>query len=99
MIERKSVGAALTGAGSSLLSLLGMCAGGLCGVVCVAPFASLLGFSSASVSMWMEHLLPVFTAISAVAFTVAFYSIFRRKEAAACCEEDGTAVAKGPNRW
>lgn len=51
----------------------------MCGALCVAPAASLMGFSFASISVsstW-QKLQPFLMAISAVSFTIAYFSLYR----------------------
>ena len=104
MTEKKSIKATISGLGASLLSLAGICCGtgacaAACGPVLIAPVASFLGLSSAGISSLMSGLLPLFAAASAVAFTVAYYSIYK-KPATECCDDPaGKSVARNRNPW
>jgi len=104
MTEKKSTKATLVGVGASSLSLLGVCCGSgvcvvTCGVACATPIASILGISTAGLSAFNSNFLPVLTAISAVAFTIAYFSLYKKKEEN-CCDDDNVAtVSSKRNRW
>ncbi|MEM8897818.1 MAG: hypothetical protein AAGC85_06925 [Bacteroidota bacterium] len=95
MSQKSSLKTTAVGLGSSLLSLAGICGGGVCAAACgliwFAPIGSLLGISTAGVTAWMDGLLPFFIAISAVAFTASYYSLYKQP-AENCCEEDPSTV-------
>jgi len=100
MTEKKSIKATLSGIGASVLSFAGVCCGGgacaaTCGPVCAAPVASVLGFSTAGFATWTASLLPLLTALSAVAFTVAYYSIYKTPNAV-CCDPASPPGAERP---
>ncbi len=90
MSQKSSLTSTILGFGSSLLSVAGLCGGGVCvaacGVVYLAPLASLLGISTAGLTIWLEELLPLFIAISAVAFTLSYHTLYKQTESN-CCEE------------
>jgi len=101
MTEKKSIKATLSGVGASSVSLLGICCGSgacvaTCGIACATPIASIFGISTAGLSTWSTNLLPLLTAISAVAFTVAYYALYNKKEDACC--DDSCSPTTG-NRW
>jgi len=101
MTAKNSIKATLSGVGASLLSFAGICCGGgacaaACGTACAAPVASILGFSTAGFSTWAANLLPLFTALSAIAFTVAYYSLYKTPKAA-CCEPAAGASPQNTN--
>ncbi len=97
MTEKKSTKATILGVGTSLASLLGVC-GTTCGVVCAAPIASIFGISTAGLSAFTSTFLPVLTAISAVAFTIAYFSLYKKNEST-CRPEDCTESKKQKTRW
>ena len=106
MTDKKSLRASISGIGSSLLPVLGICGGGACAAACgiaiVTPLASILGVSSAALSAWTAKLLPVFIAISAVSFTVAYYSLYNKKAACnpdSCDTSCDSSPKAGENRW
>lgn len=98
MSQKSSLKSTFLGFGSSLLSIAGLCGGGACvatcGVVCLAPLASFLGISTAGLTVWLDELLPLFIAISAVAFTISYYSLYKQPEGN-CCEETPNQTKAG----
>jgi glycerol-3-phosphate acyltransferase PlsY len=104
MTKKKSIKTTLSGVAASSFSLFGaFCGGGACasacGVACVAPFTSLLGVSTAGLSTWVTNLLPVLTAISAVAFTYSYFALYKQNNNA-CCDDNGKSNSKTlKNRW
>ena len=66
------------GLASAAPILFSVCKGGACVGVCVSPVASLFGFSSATVaaSPIVSAIEPLLIAISAVSFTVSYYSLY-----------------------
>lgn len=80
MKDIKSIWSSITGGVSSAAPiLLSCCKGGACGGVCISPIASLFGVSSASIvsSPIVGALEPLLIAISAVSFTVSYYSLYK----------------------
>ena len=76
----KSLWTSITGGFSSAAPIvLSCCKGGACGGVCISPIASLFGDSSASIvtSPIVGALEPLLIAISAVSFTVSYYSLYK----------------------
>lgn len=76
---KKSIWTTLTGGLTSAAPiLLACCKSGACVGVCASPIASLFGISSATMasSPWMSIVEPILIAISAVSFTVSYYSIY-----------------------
>lgn len=104
MTQQSSIRALLSGVGASLTSFLGICCMGgacavACGAACVTPIASVLGVSVAGLSSWASAWLPIFTAMSAVAFTVAYFAIYRQPTDS-CCEDKGVATNRfTASRW
>ena len=79
MKEKKSIWTTITGGLASVAPILfSVCKGGACIGVCVSPVASLFGISSATIaaSPIVSALEPLLIAISAVSFTVSFYSLY-----------------------
>lgn len=108
MSEKKTIKSTLLGVGASVGSILGIgCGSGACAAVCapvcIAPVASILGISTAGFSSWMITLLPLLTAISAVAFTIAFLSIYKKTktncntEPTSCCDTASSETKPKPS--
>jgi hypothetical protein len=79
MQSKKSIWSSITGGFTSAAPvLLSCCKSGACVGVCTSPVASLFGISSASIagSPVISVLEPLLIAISAVSFTVSYYSIY-----------------------
>ncbi len=100
MTERKSTRSLFAGGAGAALSTMGTVCGagcaGTCGALCAAPLASVFGISSAALGAWMNGALPILTALSAAAFTVGYYSIYRQSGTPACCDGGSeTAATEG----
>ena len=79
MKEKRSIWTTITGGVTSAAPiLLSCCKSGACVGVCASPIASLFGVSSATMasSPWMSVIEPALIAISAVSFTVSYYSLY-----------------------
>ncbi|MDZ4665343.1 MAG: hypothetical protein SGJ15_10735 [Bacteroidota bacterium] len=79
MKAKRSIWTTLTGGLTSAAPiLLSCCKSGACIGVCASPVASLFGISSATLasSPWIGVIEPVLIAISAVSFTVSYYSLY-----------------------
>lgn len=79
MKAKKSFWASITGGLTSAAPvLLSCCKSGACIGVCASPIASLFGVSSATLanSPLIAALEPVLIAISAVSFTISYYSLY-----------------------
>lgn len=79
MNKLKSLWTSITGSLSSLIPVLfSCCKSGACVGVCATPITSLLGISTASLvsSPIMQAIEPILIAISAVSFTVSYYSLY-----------------------
>lgn len=79
MKSKKSIWTTLTGGITSAAPiLLSCCKSGDCIGVCSSPIASLFGVSSASIasSLLVNALEPLLIALSAVSFTVSYYSLY-----------------------
>ena len=79
MKEKKTIWTTITGGLASVTPILfSVCKGGACVGVCVSPVASLFGISSASIaaSPIVSAIEPLLIAISAVSFTVSYYSLY-----------------------
>jgi len=79
MKAKKSIWTSITGGLTSAAPiLLSCCKSGACVGVCASPIASLFGVSSATIasSPLVSVLEPLLIAISAVSFTVSYYSLY-----------------------
>ena len=79
MQNKKSIWTTIAGGlTSSAPILLSCCKSGACVGVCASPIASLFGVSSATIasSPLVSALEPLLIAISAVSFTVSYYSLY-----------------------
>ena len=79
MKAKKSIWTTLTGGITSAVPiLLSCCKSGACIGVCASPIASLFGVSSATLasSPLVSALEPLLIAISAVSFTISYYSLY-----------------------
>lgn len=79
MESKKSIWTSITGGLTSAAPiLLSCCKSGACVGVCASPIASLFGVSSATIasSPLVSALEPLLIAISAVSFTVSYYSLY-----------------------
>ncbi len=76
---KKSIWTTITGGLTSAAPiLLSCCKSGACVGVCASPIASLFGVSSAAIasSPLVNALEPLLIAISAVSFTISYYSLY-----------------------
>lgn len=79
MKAKKSFWASITGSLTSIAPILfSACKSGACVGVCVSPVASIFGISSATIagSPIMSVIEPVLIALSAVSFTISYYSLY-----------------------
>ncbi|MFN8116276.1 MAG: hypothetical protein U0W65_09200 [Bacteroidia bacterium] len=79
MKPKKSIWTSITGGLTSAAPiLLSCCKSGACVGVCASPIASLFGVSSATIasSPLVSALEPLLIAISAVSFTISYYSLY-----------------------
>lgn len=79
MESKKSIWTSITGGLTSAAPiLLSCCKSGACVGVCASPIASLFGVSSATIasSPLVSALEPLLIAISAVSFTISYYSLY-----------------------
>ncbi|MGZ4047033.1 MAG: hypothetical protein ACXVDW_19070 [Bacteroidia bacterium] len=79
MKAKKTIWTTITGGLASIAPILfSVCKGGACVGVCVSPFASLFGISSATIaaSPIVSAIEPLLIAISAVSFTISYYSLY-----------------------
>nr|WP_294858577.1 hypothetical protein [uncultured Fluviicola sp.] len=79
MKAKRTIWTTITGGlTSSAPVLLACCKSGACVGVCASPVASLFGVSSATIanSPVMNVLEPLLIAISAVSFTISYYSLY-----------------------
>ena len=98
MKRLKSLWLTLTGSVSSLFPVLfACCKSGACVGVCASPVASLFGISTAGIasSPVMSALEPLLIALSAVSFTVSYYTLYVLPKFATC--NTGADCACGPN--
>ncbi|MES2477459.1 MAG: hypothetical protein V4561_00100 [Bacteroidota bacterium] len=87
MKKLKSLWLTLTGSVSSVVPVLfACCKSGACVGVCASPVASLFGISTASIasSPLMSAVEPILIAISAVSFTVSYYTLYVLPKYAVC---------------
>lgn len=79
MKAKRTIWTTITGGlSSSAPILLACCKSGACVGVCASPVASLFGVSSATIanSPLINALEPALIAISAVSFTISYYSLY-----------------------
>lgn len=79
METKKSIWTSITGGLTSAAPiLLSCCKSGACVGVCASPIASIFGISSATIasSPLVSALEPLLIAISAVSFTISYYSLY-----------------------
>lgn len=79
METKKSIWTSITGGLTSAAPiLLSCCKSGACVGVCASPIASLFGISSATIasSPLVSALEPLLIAISAISFTISYYSLY-----------------------
>lgn len=79
MESKKSIWSSIVGGVTSAFPILfACCKGSACVGVCVTPVASLFGVSAATIaaSPLTSILEPLFIALSAVSFTVSYYSLY-----------------------
>jgi hypothetical protein len=79
MKAKRSIWTTITGGLTSTAPiLLACCKSGACVGVCASPVASLFGVSSATIasSPVMNAIEPLLIAISAVSFTISYYSLY-----------------------
>ncbi len=87
MTLKQTIKTTFSGIGTSILSTIGICVGGgACGIACIAPMASLFGVSVTSITVLTSTMLPLLTALSAIAFTIGFFNLYGRKQST-CCDE------------
>ncbi|MBK7763655.1 MAG: hypothetical protein IPI46_09820 [Bacteroidetes bacterium] len=87
MKSLQSIWTSITGSISSVIPLLfACCKSGACVGVCASPITSLFGISTASfaASPWFNAIEPILIALSAVSFTVSYYSLYVLPKLAAC---------------
>lgn len=103
MKAKRSLWTSITGGIASASPILfSVCKGGACVGVCISPVASLFGISSASIaaSPLISAIEPLLIAISAVSFTVSYYSLYVipklncRMPAGCGCEASGSEKRK-----
>jgi hypothetical protein len=76
----KSIWSSIVGGATSMFPILfASCKGGACVGLCVTPVASLFGISTATIaaSPITNILEPLFIALSAISFTVSYYSLYK----------------------
>lgn len=79
MDKLKSIWTTLTGSISSIIPMFfACCKTGACTAVCVSPFASLLGVSSASIasSPLMKPFYSLLIIISSISFTTSYFKLY-----------------------
>ncbi len=79
MKTKKTILSSITGSLSSVAPILfSACKSGACVGVCVSPVASIFGISSATIasSPIMSAVEPILIALSAVSFTISYYSLY-----------------------
>ena len=105
MKAKKSIWTSITGGLTSAVPILfACCKGGACGGLCLSPIASIFGVSSASLasSPIVGALEPILIAVSAVSFTISYYSLYVIPKFASCgpgdCACEPTAGEKRKNK-
>jgi hypothetical protein len=91
MKAKKSIWTSITGGLTSAAPILfACCKSGACVGVCASPIASLFGISSATLasSPWMGIAEPILIALSAVSFTISYYSLYVLPKFTACGPDD-----------
>lgn len=97
MKPKKSIWTSITGGLTSAAPiLLSCCKSGACVGVCASPIASLFGVSSATIasSPLVSALEPLLIAISAVSFTISYYSLYVLPKFSSC--NTGNSCECGP---
>lgn len=97
METKKSIWTSITGGLTSAAPiLLSCCKSGACVGVCASPIASLFGVSSATIasSPLVSALEPLLIAISAVSFTISYYSLYVIPKLNSC--NSGNSCECGP---
>jgi len=97
MKPKKSIWTSITGGLTSAAPiLLSCCKSGACVGVCASPIASLFGVSSATISSspLVSTLEPLLIAISAVSFTISYYSLYVIPKISSC--NTGNSCDCGP---
>ena len=87
MNKLQSIWTSITGSVSSLLPLFfACCKSGACVGVCASPVASLFGISTATIasSPVLNAIEPILIALSAVSFTISYYSLYVIPKVNAC---------------
>jgi hypothetical protein len=96
MKEKKTIWTTITGGLASVAPILfSVCKGGACVGVCVSPVASLFGISSATIaaSPIVSAIEPLLIAISAVSFTISYYSLYVLPKFNNCNTDDACGCA------
>lgn len=99
MESKKSIWSSMAGGLSSAFPLLfACCKGGACVGVCVTPVASLFGVSAATLaaSPVIALLEPLFIALSAVSFTVSYYTLYAIPRKLSCSSGNTCNCATSP---
>lgn len=97
MKPKKSIWTSITGGLTSAAPiLLSCCKSGACVGVCASPIASLFGVSSATIasSPLVSAVEPLLIAISAVSFTISYYSLYVLPKFNSC--SSGNSCECGP---
>jgi hypothetical protein len=98
MKKLKALCLAITGSISSFIPILfACCKSGTCVGVCASPITSLFGISTATIvsSPMMTVLEPLLIALSAVSFTVSYYTLYVLPKFSNC--NTGVDCACGPS--
>ena len=105
MKTKKTTLTSITGGLTSAAPILfACCKSGACLGVCASPIASLFGVSSATLasSPWIGVAEPILIAVSAVSFTISYYSLYLIPKINACgpddCACEPTASEKRKNK-
>lgn len=97
MNKLKSIWTSITGSLTSIVPLFfACCKSGACIGVCASPVASLFGISTAGLanSPILNAIVPILIALSAVSFTISYYSLYVLPKYNNCntdCDCDTTA--------
>ena len=103
MRKTKSIVMSFLGSFAAFIPFLGACPGAACagcGGACVTPVVTILGVSLSGIfasELW-DILQPVFIALSAVLFTIAYFAIYRKPKREAACNSAGCSLQNKPSQ-
>ena len=101
MNKLKSIWTSITGSLSSIVPLLfACCKSGACVGVCASPITSLFGISTAGFasSPLFNAIVPILIALSAVSFTISYYSIYVLPKSGSCSTDCSCEPSKSNSK-